>query len=372
MNSAMRLFPSGHRESHSLVRTTVVVTAVVVGLLVPLGLLGYAAPALFLIFGGILFAVFLRMLASAIARLLPIGDLASLMIAGVLLAALVALLSWWTAPRLSDELDQLVGRLPASLHDFQHKLEQHPLGKWLLSKSEAASANGQQAVVTGARLTASVFEALGSLVIVLFLGMYFAADPHRYVNGLVRLLPSEQRSLVHETLLDAGHSLKLWLIGRLLGMAFVGITVGVGLALMGIPLALLLGVMAGLLGFIPYIGPVVSAVPAVVLGLEQQGLNGVAWIVCLYLGIQTIQDYLLAPVIQEHTVSLPPVVTITSQVFAGIWIGPIGITLATPMAVVLMVLLRRLYIEAYLGDREQTDRVPSDQGGFGAVGGDDR
>lgn len=359
----MRFIRPGHRGSDSLVRTAVVVTAIIVALLVPLGLLGYAASALFLIFAGILFAVLLRMLASRIAALLPVTDRTSLVIAGVLLMGLIAVLSWWTAPGLSDQFDELAGRLPSSLHDLQHKLQQHPLGKWLIAKSETASPNGQQAVETGARLTASVFEALGSSIIVLFLGIYFAADPHRYLNGLVRLLPVEQRPLVHDTLLEAGHNLERWLIGRLLAMAFVGVTVGLGLALMGIPLALLLGLLAGLLGFIPYIGPVVSAVPAILLGLEQQGLHSALWIVCLYLVIQTVQDYLLTPLIQEHTVSLPPVVTITSQVFAGIWVGPIGVTLATPLAVVLMVLVRRLYIEAYLGDREQTDLSLGDRRG---------
>jgi predicted PurR-regulated permease PerM len=363
MNSAMRFIRPGDRGSDSLVRTTVVVTGVVLALLVPLGLLGYAAPALFLVFAGILFAVLLRMLASRIAAVLPVRDRASLVIAWVLLAALVAFTSWWTAPQLSDQFDQLAGRLPSGLHDLEHKLQQHPLGKWLISKSAAASPNGQQTVETGARLTASVFGVLGSSTIVLFLGMYFAADPHRYLNGLVRLLPIERRPLVHDTLLEAGHNLERWLLGRLLAMTFVGVTVGVGLALMGIPLALLLGLLAGLLGFIPYIGPIVSAVPAVLLGLEQQGLQSALWIACLYLTIQTVQDYLLTPLIQEHAVSLPPVVTITSQVFAGIWVGPIGITLATPLAVVLMVLVRRLYIEAYLGDREPDAFTPGNRHG---------
>ena len=97
------------------------------------------------------------------------------------------------------------------------------------------------------------------------------------------------------------------------------------------------------------------------LALEQHGVQTAAGIVVLYLGIQTVQDYLLTPVIQQYTVSLPPVLTITSQIFAGIWVGPIGVTLATPLTVVLMVLVRRLYIEAYLGDLGRDERSTGDR-----------
>ena len=74
------------------------------------------------------------------------------------------------------------------------------------------------------------------------------------------------------------------------------------------------------------------------------------WVATLYLGVQTLQDYVLTPLIQQRAVSLPPVLTIMSQVFAGIWVGPIGVTLAAPFTVVLMVLVQKLYIEEYLGD----------------------
>jgi predicted PurR-regulated permease PerM len=361
MNAALRSIRAGHTSTDALVRATVIVVAVALGLLVPLGLLGYAASALFLVFGGILFAVFLRMLASRIAALLPVLERAALPIAVIVLLALAGLAALWTAPRLSDQLGQLTDQLPSSLDHLRHAVEGHPFGQWLLSTSRSASSDGQQAFKLGERLVAYLFEGVGSLVIVLFLGLYFAADPQRYLDGSVRLLPMERRPPVREALIEAGRTLERWLFGRLLAMAFVGVTTGAALAVMGIPLAFLLGLSAGLLGFIPYIGPLVSGVPAVLLALEQHGVQTAAGIVVLYLGIQTVQDYLLTPVIQQYTVSLPPVLTITSQIFAGIWVGPIGVTLATPLTVVLMVLVRRLYIEAYLGDRGRDERSTGDR-----------
>lgn len=334
----------------SLVRRTTIVLGVALGVLVPLILLGYAANALFVAFGGLLFAVFLRMLAGLVARLVPLSEGKALAIVVLLLVSMSILTGLWTAPRISDELGELADQLPKSFDHLKQKAEHSSWGKWLVSASQKASSNGQEAVKKGGQLASLALEGIGALVIVLFLGVYFAATPHRYLDGALRLLPIDRRPHIRNALIDAGESLTRWLFGRLLAMTFVGVATGLGLLAMGIPLAFILGLLAGLFGFIPYIGPAVSALPALLLALEQQGMHSALWVAALYLGVQTVQDYVLTPLIQQRAVSLPPVLTIMSQVFAGIWVGPIGVTLAAPFTVVLMVLVQKLYIEEYLGD----------------------
>jgi Predicted permease len=334
----------------ALAKKAAIVLGVALGILVPLILLGYAANALFVAFGGLLFAVFLRMLVRLVTRVMPLSEGKALAIVVLVLMSLSILAGMWMAPRISDELGQLAGQLPKSIHHLKQKAERSPWSKWIVSTSQTASSNGQEVVKKGEQLASLALEGVGALVIVLFLGLYFAANPHRYLDGLVRLLPIDRRPHIRDVLIDAGESLTRWLFGRLLAMTFVGIVTGLALMAMGIPLAFILGLLAGLFGFIPYIGPAISALPAMLIALEQQGAHTALLVAALYLGVQTVQDYVLTPLIQQRTVSLPPVLTIMSQIFAGIWIGPIGVALATPFAVVLMVLVQRLYIEDYLGD----------------------
>lgn len=335
----------------SLVRKTTIVLGVALGVLVPLILFGYAASALFVAFGGLLFAVFLRMFAGLVTRLVPLSEGKALAIVVLMLVSMSILIGVWTAPRMSDEFGQLANQLPKSIDHLKQKAERSPWGTWLVSTSQNASSNSQEAVKKGGQLASLALEGVGALVIVLFLGVYFAASPQQYLDGALRLLPIDRRPPIRDALIDAGDSLTRWLFGRLLAMTFVGVMTSLGLLAMGIPLAFILGLLAGLFGFIPYIGPVVSALPALLLALEQQGAQSVLWVGALYLGVQTVQDYVLTPLIQQRAVSLPPVLTIMSQVFAGIWVGPIGVTLAAPFTVVLMVLVQKLYIEDYLGDK---------------------
>jgi predicted PurR-regulated permease PerM len=126
-------------------------------------------------------------------------------------------------------------------------------------------------------------------------------------------------------------------------MAIIGVLTTAGLWILGIPLALALGIIAALFTFIPNIGPLLSAIPALLLGLmdsPQQAL----YIGALYVGIQTVESYMITPLIQKKTISLPPALTLSSQVLLGVIFGGLGVALATPMTAVALAATRMLYV----------------------------
>jgi predicted PurR-regulated permease PerM len=190
-------------------------------------------------------------------------------------------------------------------------------------------------------------------VIVVFVGLYVAADPDVYARGLVRLVPMPRRRRAREVLEALARTLRRWLVGKLLGMAVIAVATWAGLSLAGVPLALVLGLLAGLLNFVPYLGPMLSFVPALPLAIPE-GATTVGWVLGLYVGIQMAESYLLTPLVDQQSVALPPALTITAQVLLGVLLGWLGLVLATPLTAAALVLVRMLYVEDLLGDSEDS------------------
>lgn len=200
-------------------------------------------------------------------------------------------------------------------------------------------------------VVSNTLGALANVLIVLVFGIYLAADPEVYLGGLARLFPKGRRARVREVLLAVGSTLRWWLIGKFLSMVVIGVLTAIGLWLLGVPMAVTLALIAALLTFIPNIGPILAVVPAALLALLQSPMQ-VVYVCLLYFGIQTFESYLLTPLVQRRTVSLPPGLTIFAQVLAAVLLGGLALALATPMAAALVVLVRMLYLEDVLGDRE--------------------
>ncbi|MBA3885767.1 MAG: AI-2E family transporter [Acidobacteria bacterium] len=204
-----------------------------------------------------------------------------------------------------------------------------------------------------------VVDGLIALVLVIFAGLYLAAHPQPYIRGVLRMFPLARRHRIGEVMYACGYTLRWWLFGQLLAMAVVGVLMGVGLAIIGVPLAFALGVLAGLFEFIPTLGPMLGLLPALLLALTQ-GSNTAFWVLGLYSVVQTFEAYLLTPLVQQRVVHLPPVVTIITQVFFAWTVGPIGLLIAVPLVAVIMVIVQMLYVEDFLGDDMKVDAA--DQG----------
>lgn len=312
----------------------------------------YAIDVLLLVFAGVLVALFLRALSDWISEHTPLSARWSLALVVLALAGLVALGLWLGGTRLAGQVDELKEKLPRAIEELKEWLEKTGWGRTLLDRLPATDELIPRRRDLLSRVGGAVSSTLGWLgdgLVVMFIGLFLAAEPGIYVNGLVRLVPRGRRERAREVLRAVGSTLRYWLLGKILAMALIGVVTTVGLWLLGLPLALTLGVLAALLTFIPNIGPVLSAVPAVLLALTQSPTRAL-YVVLLYIGVQVVESYLITPIVQRRTVSLPPGLTLTAQVLAGVLLGAMGLVLATPLAAALLVLVQMLYVQDVLGD----------------------
>lgn len=327
------------------------VAALVVGLL----LLWHARDVLLLVFAGLLFGVFLRRLSTLVSGHTPVPPAVALALVVLGLTGALVGAFWLQGGTIAEESALLREELPRAAEEIRERIAGTELGGRLieqLPEDEAALLPDDPDTISRATgVVSSTFSALATAGIILFLGIVFAATPDVYVRGLLALFPEERVQRVRELLEQLSDTLWWWLIGRLIAMAFIGVVTGVGLALLGVPLAFILGLLAALLSFIPNLGPILSALPAVLLGFVQ-GPQTALWVVALYVGVQVVESYVLDPIIDRKTVYLPPAFTITAQLLMGLFAGLLGVTLATPLAAAVVVAVTMLYVQDVLGRRD--------------------
>ena len=205
----------------------------------------------------------------------------------------------------------------------------------------------------------AVIGGIANLVLIITVAIFLALHPQPYIHGLLRLVPIVHRDHAAEILREIGDKLWSWLAGQSLDMLIVAVLTGGGLWLLDIPLALVLGIIAGLTNAIPFIGPFLSGVPAVLFSLTQ-GPRDAFYVLLLFIAIQQLEGNVIMPLIQRRAAGLPPVMTIFGVIVFGVLFGLPGILVAAPLMVVAMVLVQRLYIEGVLGD-DLPDHVPDDK-----------
>lgn len=349
MREEKRYEPQVIQDSYT--RRVLVAVGITLSFLVLLFLAWQVIDVLLIVFGGILLAVFLRSLSHWLSQRTPLSEGWSLFLVVLILALIVAVGLWLFAPELANQFDQLVESLPPSLDRIREYINAPEWGGRLLGRLPSVNEMLTSESVTSNVTTvfSTTFGMLINLLIILAIGIYGAADPQLYVNGFVRLFPVGERPRMREVLEQIHHTLQRWLVGRLISMLVIGTCTAVGLWLLGVPLAPLLGLIAAFLEFIPYIGPILSLVPAVLLGLSDSPTTAL-YVILLYLGIQAFESYILTPLVEHQAVSIPPALTITVQLLAGVLIGGVGLLFATPLAAAIMVLVENLYIEDTLDE----------------------
>ena len=200
-----------------------------------------------------------------------------------------------------------------------------------------------------ATVVLGLFNALGNIAVIVFLGIAFAADPGSYRDGALRFVPPRRRPRGAALLDGAGETLRHWLFGQLLTMTVIFLCTWAGLAILGIGGALILGLQAGLLAFVPTIGPLVAGV-VILLASLASGANAVLGALGVYLAVQCLESYGLTPFIQKRALDIPPATIFAGQLLLGVIFGLWGIALALPLMAVIKVMLDQIYVEEVLGE----------------------
>lgn len=337
----------------------------------------YGRSVLLLAFAGVLLAVFLRTVASWIAEHTPLGVRSAVGVAVVLFVAPIVVAFWLRGPAIAQEVGQLREGVPAAAKQVRVWLDRNPLGRQIVAQLPGADAAGASAPGGGALQPRTVAAEAGNVasglvgvaidaIVLLVVGLGLAIQPEPYVNGVIRLVPLRKRDSARQVLEELRHALARWLMGVAVAMVIMGVTTGVGLALLHVPLAFTLGLIAGVFEFVPYVGPVAAGIPSLLLAFTQ-GPEHALYVLFLFAGLHLFEGYILQPYIAYKTVWLPPALTILAQVVLGLFGGILGVAVAAPLTAVVMVLVKRLYVEDALGDHLEEEPSGASHKGAGST-----
>ncbi len=322
----------------------------------------YVIDVLLLFFGAVLVAIFLHGLANILRRYLRLSEGTSVLLVSLLLVGALALGVWLLAPSVAEQIKKLRADLPQSIQQATAYLSNYGWGRAILEQLPSndeviEKVNSSDALSRVGGYFSSTLGALTNIALMLLLSIYLASEPKTYIRGFTKLFPQDKRKRVREILYEIGETLSWWLIGKGASMLLIGVLTWIGLSILGVPLALTLGLIAGLFSFVPNFGPILSAVPAILLAFVESPTTAL-YVLILFVVVQLIESNLATPLIERRTVELPPVLTVVSQLALALLLGAVGLILATPILAVLMVLVQTLYIQDVLGDK--TENLPED------------
>ena len=195
----------------------------------------------------------------------------------------------------------------------------------------------------------STISVFAGLVLILVLSIYIGADPDTYHDGLMKLFPRPWRKRAGEVLTAIAVALRKWLVTQLIAMIVIGVVSTIVLLILGVNAAVPLGVIAGLLEFVPTVGPILSALPAIAMGFVDSPEKALAVIIA-YIAIQQMENYLLIPFLMREGVNLPPALTIMAQALMALIFGFLGLLCAVPILAASMVAVKMLYVQDVVGE----------------------
>ena len=295
-----------------------------------------------MMFGAVVVASVFRALADLLRKYLRLPD--GVAVAGAVLIVLGTIvgLAALFGNHIAQQVEILRDALPRAWQSFERRI-----GEWGLGEALSQGITGGSAFANVGRTIISVGSGLADTLVVIFGGIFLAAQPNFYRHGVIKLVPSGKRALVADAMIDSERALRLWLKGQLIAMVIVGLLTGIGLWALGMRSALVLGLLAGILEFIPFAGPILAAVPAVLLALAVSP-DLALWVVLLYIAVQQLEGAVVQPLVQQYAVDLPGVILLFALIAFGTLFGAIGVILAAPLAVVTYVLVKRLYVREAL------------------------
>jgi predicted PurR-regulated permease PerM len=339
----------------------------------------YSAATLLLLFSGILFGVFLVALSNQLGRLVPLGQVTRLVLVCLFLTGLFSTVIYLGGSTIAQQAQALSTTLRSQLNNVKAFAESHGVDTSVLNfnavtqssepetgnaqksampnlPSASTIASGTSAIVSQTwKIVSALFDVFGNIFVIVLLGLLIAAQPQLYRNGLLAFAPRRYKGEAASLLDDTGETLRRWLLGQLMTMSALFIITWIGLAVIGIPGALVLGFIVGLLSFIPNVGAVIAGA-LIVLASLGSGFAAIAGAFGIYLLVQFLEGNVLTPLIQRQAIDIPPATLFGAQIFLGFLFGLWGLALALPMIAVIKVVLRHVY-EAH-GESIDDNSVP--------------
>jgi predicted PurR-regulated permease PerM len=308
--------------------------------------------ALVLAFTAVVLSVILDGAVRLIRRGVPaIPRPVALAIVAALLVGFVGVPGVLIGAEMQQQFSKLLEQLPMAIRALEELV-----GVDLMPRGMAASGQGGSDVASAvwdlsgqiASMGMTMVGGASAAVVVIVAAFYLTADPGLYRSGVLLVVPYDQHARVMAAMSSAADALRLWLGGQLLSMAIVGTIAGLGTWWIGLPAPLALAMFAAFMEFIPMIGPFIGAVPALLLALAMGG-ETLLWTVLLFIVLQQVEGNVVAPIVQRRMAKIPPGLLLFSIVAAGLLFGLPGVIVAAPMAVVVLVLVKQLYVRDVLG-----------------------
>jgi predicted PurR-regulated permease PerM len=307
--------------------------------------LWHISATVLLVFAAILLAVILRAVASLLERYAAIPHKLSFYLSIVLLVALMGGTIYFFGAQVRGQIVEVIERLPGQVEALADQVGiSDPWGE---IETQLDGGAGASIVGRAAGFGFSVLGAIFDVFIVVVAAVYLAYNPRLYRRGVVSLFPPHNRAGIDKALLRTGRTLKLWFLGQLATMFAVGVMSGLAYWWLGLPTPVALGLIAGVTNFIPFIGPIIGAIPAMLFAFNIS-LDTFLWALGLVILVQQIESNILVPIIQKKAVALPPALGLFAIVTFGVVFGFLGVLLAVPLAVAVMVLVRELWVKGVL------------------------
>jgi predicted PurR-regulated permease PerM len=310
---------------------------------------------LLIAFGAVLVALMLQLIAEPIERWAPLSHNVALLIAGVVVLAVAVGTIWLFGSQIGAQLSEVLHRATVALNSLRDDLGKSAVGRIIL-----AQAGKTQLSLTGwvERILTLSLETITAVILLVISAAYLTSQPRLYRAGLVLLFPPSLHAEVGGTLDNIGKALRLWLLGQFIQMAIIGVLTLFATWLIGLPGVMALGVIAAITEFVPYVGPILAAIPALLVAFTISPSIAL-WTLVAYLLIHQIEGNLVAPLIQRTMVSIPPALLLLVIASAGVLFGMLGILFAAPLTVVAFVAVKRLYVRNTL---QETTEIPGDSG----------
>ncbi|HJW17427.1 MAG TPA: AI-2E family transporter [Flavisolibacter sp.] len=297
---------------------------------------------LLLILAGTLIAVFFRGLSSFIQRKTKWQKNTSLIISITIALLFLILIFWLMGSKLATQITQFNESFPTTIENAKQQLNKTSIGKQLVEKLSSEKTHNKLTSVAQTFFKTS-FGVLGDIYVVLFIGIFFTVSPSVYKKGLIQLVPKPGKPTAENVLEKMAINLEKWLKGKLFAMLVVFILTATGLLIIGVPMWLVLALIAGILNFIPNFGPLIALIPAVLVALLQ-GPSTAAWVAGLYICVQIAESNFITPMVQQKLINIPPALIIIAQLLIAPLSGGWGLVVATPLMILIIVLVQELYI----------------------------